>query len=124
VTADPDGLSQVVLNLLMNAMAAVPPHGQIDVDLQAAPAPPDHPEFNRLGVELKVRDTGQGIPPDVLPRVFEPFFSTKPGEGTGLGLTISRDIVREHEGSIRIESQLGAGTSVSVWLPALDGRVR
>lgn len=118
ITADRDGLSQVVLNLLMNAMAAVPPHGRIDVDLQAAP----QGDSGRAGVELRVCDTGGGIPAEVLPRVFEPFFSTKPGKGTGLGLTVARDIVRDHEGSIHIESQPGAGTSVSVWLPATDGK--
>jgi signal transduction histidine kinase len=57
----------------------------------------------------------------VVPRIFEPFFSTRPGQGTGLGLTICRDIVREHGGCIDVDSAPGAGTTVRVWLPCGDG---
>jgi signal transduction histidine kinase len=66
-----------------------------------------------------VSDTGAGIPAATLPHVFDPFFTTKPrGQGTGLGLAISRDIVSAHGGDIRLESEEGRGTTVTVWLPA------
>jgi signal transduction histidine kinase len=120
IVGDPDALSQVLLNLLLNAMAAVAPGGRIALELLAAPSAGER-DSGRPGVELRVRDTGHGIPPEVAPRIFEPFFSTKPGQGTGLGLTISRDIVREHGGAIAVESVAGAGTTVRVWLPSGDG---
>jgi signal transduction histidine kinase len=120
VEADPDALSQVLLNLLMNAMTAVSPGGQITLEARAAPAPGGQDD-RCPGVELRVRDSGHGIPAAVVPRIFEPFFSTRPGQGTGLGLTICRDIVREHGGCIDVDSAPGAGTTVRVWLPCGDG---
>ena len=68
----------------------------------------------RPGVALAVRDTGTGIPPDHLERIFDPFFSTKRNDGTGLGLSICQDIVRAHDGAIAVESAPGAGTCFSV----------
>lgn len=113
VLADPNQLQQVIINLLMNALEATPQQGQISVNAER------RSHNDRGGVALWVADTGQGIAPDLLPRVFEPFFTTKPpGQGTGLGLAICRDIVREHGGAIRVESHPGAGTTVTVWLPA------
>src|SRR5919201_448079 len=74
----------------------------------------------RIGIALVVRDTGSGIVPQLLPRVFEPFLTTKPrGQGTGLGLAICRDIVRAHGGEIGAESTLGAGSTFTVWVPLL-----
>jgi signal transduction histidine kinase len=69
------------------------------------------------GVRITFTDSGVGIPSDVLPRVFDPFYSTKP-EGLGLGLPISHDIVKQHGGRIEMDSQVGEGTTVTVWLPA------
>jgi signal transduction histidine kinase len=70
-------------------------------------------------VEIRVIDTGRGIPPSVRPRLFEPFRSTKPaGKGTGLGLAISKRLVEAHGGSIEVESRDGQGTTVAVRLPA------
>jgi signal transduction histidine kinase len=67
---------------------------------------------------VEVADTGVGIPPELLPRVTEPFFTTKPeGKGTGLGLAICRRIVRQHQGTIDVESRPGEGTTVRVTLP-------
>lgn len=130
VTADADGVSQVLLNLLMNALAAVPPGGRIGVALAPCDAPAEVALRNgegteRLvaGVELRVSDTGHGIEPAILPRVFEPFFSTKPGEGTGLGLNICRDIVRDHGGEIAVDSRPGEGTTVRIWLPIVPREV-
>jgi signal transduction histidine kinase len=68
-------------------------------------------------VEIRIVDTGCGIPPDVLPHVFEPFFTTKRGKGTGLGLSISQTYVRSHEGEIQVESAPNCGTTVTITLP-------
>ncbi len=73
----------------------------------------------RGGVRIRIRDTGAGIEPDVLPYVFQPFFTTRPlGKGTGLGLSVTRSIVREHDGEISIETSVGEGTTISILLPA------
>jgi len=117
VLADPNQLQQVVINLLVNAIEATPAGGR--VLLRAAPAPgPD----GRPGVTVEVDDSGSGIRAEDLGRVFDPFFTTKPpGQGTGLGLAICRDIVREHGGTIHLDSAVGRGTTVRVWLPAPEG---
>jgi signal transduction histidine kinase len=130
VMADRDGLSQVLLNLLMNATAAISSGGRIEV----AAAPADDPTLGDSrdapgadsrpgGIEIRVSDNGHGIAREILPRVFEPFFSTKSGEGTGLGLSICQDIVREHGGRITVESRPGEGARFRVWLPAVPHEV-
>jgi signal transduction histidine kinase len=74
---------------------------------------------DRPGVVIAVRDTGSGIPEDVLPRIFDPFFSTKPAHlGTGLGLSICRDLVRANGSDIEVASTPGEGTVFTVWLPS------
>jgi signal transduction histidine kinase len=78
----------------------------------------------RPGIALAVSDTGSGIDPEHIERIFYPFFSTKRNDGTGLGLSICRDIVRAHDGAIAVESVPGAGTRFSVWLPADGGEAR
>jgi signal transduction histidine kinase len=101
-------LQQVVLNLLTNAIDATPPGGRLHVATRAR-----GPE-----VELEVRDTGRGIPEGEQRRIFEPFFSTKAaGRGTGLGLFVSAQIVREHQGRIEVTSVEGQGTGFRVLLP-------
>ena len=71
------------------------------------------------GAALTVHDRGPGIPEDVLPNVFDPFFTTKrPGEGTGLGLSLSIDLARRYGGTLRAEPRPGGGTSFTLWLPA------
>jgi signal transduction histidine kinase len=70
-----------------------------------------------------VSDNGHGIEPAILARIFDPFFSTKPGEGSGLGLSICRDICREHGGDITVDSRPGEGTTVRVWLPVAPSEV-
>lgn len=129
--ADPDGLSQVLLNVLVNAVAAVPPAGRIEISVGSANGPGPKgmqtgpgAETTMPGIEIRVCDNGPGIAPENLPRIFEPFFSTKPGEGTGLGLSISRDIVTEHGGWIGVESRPGEGTTVRVWLPVSGHEVQ
>lgn len=125
VTADPDGLSQVLLNLLMNAMAAIPAGGRIEVAMVPADGWARDREGSTVpGIEIRVRDDGHGIDPEILPRIFEPFFSTKPGEGTGLGLSICRDILRDHGGEITADTRPGEGTTVRIWLPAAANEVQ
>ena len=112
VAGDSDQLQQAVLNLLTNAIDATPPGGRIEV---ATRSWPDQGE-----VELCVEDTGRGIAAADRERVFEPFFSTKPpGHGTGLGLFITAQIVRDHKGRVEVESEPGLGSVFRVFLPAL-----
>ncbi|MBI4591013.1 MAG: HAMP domain-containing protein [Candidatus Rokubacteria bacterium] len=114
--ADPNQLQQVLINLLMNALEATPAGGRVEVRAGRSI------HEGRAGVAVSVRDTGPGIPPDLLPRVFDPFFTTKPpGQGTGLGLAICRDIVREHAGEIQVESRSDRGATFTVWLPEAEG---
>lgn len=112
--ADPFQLQQVVLNLLTNAEHALsswPGDRRIVVSTGR----------HRDNLVLTVSDTGPGISPDHLSRIFNPFFTTKPvGEGTGLGLSISDGIVREHGGRIRVESTLGHGAQLSIELPYVE----
>jgi signal transduction histidine kinase len=106
-------LQQVVLNLLTNAMDATPPGGVVRVATRFLAADAQ--------VVLEVSDSGRGIPAHALKQIFEPFFSTKEsGRGTGLGLFISAEIVREHKGRIDVTSDEGVGTSFRVRLPVFD----
>jgi signal transduction histidine kinase len=110
LTADPDQLQQVLVNLLLNACDASAPGGRLT--LAARPAPADM-------VRIEVTDRGTGIEPDHLDDIFEPFFTTKPrGEGTGLGLAITAGIVRAHAGQIEVCSKVGEGTTISIVWPA------
>jgi two-component system sensor histidine kinase HydH len=109
--ADEGQLHQVLLNLLMNAIAASTDGGRVEISAART---------HRDGVPcvaLRVHDTGAGIPEDVLPRIFDPFFTTRES-GTGLGLSISHGIVREHGGWIDAKSRPFGGTTISVILPA------
>ena len=102
-------LQQVLLNLLLNARDALSSGGEIRI------------RTAREGGDavLRVADTGDGMPPEILGRIYDPFFTTKrPGQGTGLGLSVTYGIVREHGGRIEVDSRPGAGTSFTVRLPA------
>jgi PAS domain S-box-containing protein len=105
--ADGDQIFQAVINLLRNAVHAMPRGGELVVRLRGVP----------YGVELAVVDTGVGMSEDVLARSQEPFFTTKTN-GSGLGLTIASLIARDHNGEVRIESREGEGTTVALRLPA------
>jgi signal transduction histidine kinase len=109
ITADSNQISQILMNLLLNAAQATPPGGRITILA-------DKVRLNDM-IELRVCDTGSGIPADILPHVFEPFFTTKRGKGTGLGLSITQNYVRSHGGDIQVESIAGYGTTVRVTLP-------
>ncbi|HJU84791.1 MAG TPA: HAMP domain-containing sensor histidine kinase, partial [Holophagaceae bacterium] len=111
VSVDRKQMEQLFLNLLNNAIDAMPGGGRVAIRAERVPGPE--------GLwELRFRDTGQGIPAEALPQVFKPMFTTKPeGKGTGLGLPICREIVRSHGGEIRIESEPGQGTAVIFTLP-------
>jgi two-component system, NtrC family, sensor kinase len=120
VSAHPGLLQQVILNLVMNALQAMARPGPVHLILGRQHAVPPAGVEAGTGdyVRLAVEDAGKGIDPAVLPRVFEPFFTTKGvGEGTGLGLSVSYGIIREHGGWIEVESRVGIGTRFSVFLP-------
>ena len=113
IAGDPHQLQQVVLNLVNNAIQAMAPGGQGRLGVTSSLSP------DRSTIRLAVTDNGPGIPPEHLPRVLEPFFTTKPqGEGTGLGLAIAQGIVTDHGGTIAVESTLGQGATFTVTLPA------
>jgi PAS domain S-box-containing protein len=111
ITASPDQLTQVFMNLVLNAIDAMPGGGSLTISTVADRSRADFPVI-RVGVA----DTGVGIAPEVLPRIFEPFFTTKK-DGTGLGLAISFEIVKSLGGEITAASQPGAGTTFTVVLP-------
>lgn len=112
VHGDKQALSQVFLNLLLNALDAVGKGGQVTIAAGGAA----EPGF----VRVDVADDGHGIQPHVLPNIFDPFFTTKSGgKGTGLGLSVSLGIVRQHGGDIRVESLPGKGSTFTVLLPAV-----
>jgi two-component system, NtrC family, sensor kinase len=109
-------IQQVLLNLLTNARQAMPRGGQILIRVAPDPA--------ANTVDLTVRDSGTGIPPEVLPRIFDRYFTTKQGPdssgkgGTGVGLATCREIIEQHQGKIRVESTVGKGTAFTLKLPA------
>ncbi len=108
VSADEDQMNQVVINLIMNAIQAMPDGGRVRIGLA---------QMND-SVRLTVADTGQGIPQEVIKNIFEPFFTTKEfGKGTGLGLTVVKGIIEEHQGTITVDSEEGKGTTFTIFLP-------
>jgi PAS domain S-box-containing protein len=106
VTADP--MRQVFLNLVINATDAMPEGGQLRLRTERT--------RSKNGVRVVFADTGTGIPPDMLPHIFEAFYSTK-SEGLGMGLFVCQGIVEQHGGRIEVESEPDAGTTFTVWLP-------
>src|SRR5262249_27343027 len=113
--ANGNQVQQVLLNLLINGRQAMPQGGVIQIKLAY--------DADSQLVELVVRDHGTGMPPEVLHKIFDPFFSTKSGPdasgkgGTGLGLSMCRDIIEAHRGRIRVDSAVGRGTAFSIKLP-------
>lgn len=116
VTCFPAKVNQVVMNLLTNAIDATPANGQVTLRTRANDAD---------SVRIEVTDTGQGIDPAIRERIFDPFFTTKPpGQGTGLGLSISYGIVRDHNGTIEVQSEPGKGATFRVTLPVKAPKVK
>ena len=113
IAADKDRLQQVVLNLLLNALQASSAGGWVELSTELELGAVEHEPL----VRLDVRDNGSGIAPDMLSHIFDPFFTTK-SEGTGLGLSVSYNIIAEHKGRLEVHSELGQGTCFSVYLPA------
>ena len=109
IRADANQLSQVLMNLLLNAAEATPEGGSVTISASKLTYVDN--------IAIRVSDTGCGIPPDILAHVFDPFFTTKRGRGTGLGLSISQTYVRSHNGEIRVDSVQNHGTTVTLTLP-------
>lgn len=117
VLADRDQMMQVMVNLIMNSLQAMPDGGTLRVTTGLAEMGGQQDRRQPM-VRLTVADTGSGIPPDALAKIFDPFFTTKDaGEGTGLGLTVVKGIIEEHEGLITVASEVGRGTTVTISLP-------
>jgi CheY-like chemotaxis protein len=128
VKADPGQMDQIIMNLVVNACAAMPQGGKLTVKAGNVVLDQEHCKMMpdaRPGrfVRLSVADTGSGMDEQVLEHIFEPFFTTK-ANGTGLGLAVVYGIVRQHEGWITVYSKPGEGSVFEVYLPALSGRAQ
>lgn len=107
----PGHINQALMNILKNALQAVDGYGTVRLSTSASPE----------GVSISISDSGQGIPEELLPHIFDPFFTTREvGEGTGLGLTVARDIISAHGGSLSVSNQKGAGVIATVELPVKE----
>jgi signal transduction histidine kinase len=111
VFVDASQIEQVLINLFVNAIQAMPGGGDLFIDVFQEPG--------NEWVVVKVRDSGTGIKKEVLPNIFDPFFTTKSTKGTGLGLSVSYGIIRQHQGEISVESEEGKGTRFIVKIPAI-----
>jgi nitrogen-specific signal transduction histidine kinase len=122
--ADPTQLEVMILNLAINARDAMPSGGRLLIetrDLAAVPEPLRAELAEGRYVAIRVTDTGVGMPPEILSHAFEPFFTTKAqGKGTGLGLAQLYGFARQSGGTVRIESEVGRGTSVTIYLPGTE----
>lgn len=122
VEADPAGIERVLVNLVMNAVDAMPEGGKLELRTEVA-----HSEAvsgsgdnkPRQSVLITIADTGIGIPEHAQSKIFEPSYTSKPGKGVGLGLSSAYGIVHQHKGRITVQSSPGAGTKFSVYLPAI-----
>jgi two-component system NtrC family sensor kinase len=114
VFIDEDRIREVLVNLLSNAVHAMPSGGSVFIRTGLAK--------NQDNIIIEVEDTGKGIPPEFISYIFDPFFSTKGAEGTGLGLSISYGIVRRHNGKMDVKSEVGVGTTFFIELPIYSGR--
>jgi two-component system sensor histidine kinase HydH len=108
ILVDPDRMNQVLLNLLLNAMEAIPSGGAITLSIE--------PDKKPRNIAIRIRDTGDGIPAEHLSRIFDPYYTTK-STGTGLGLAIVHQIIEAHQGEIQVFSDGGIGTTVCISIP-------
>jgi nitrogen-specific signal transduction histidine kinase/CheY-like chemotaxis protein len=120
VLADRTQVHQVVMNLVTNAVHAMRGHGKVTITIELVNQAPSLAPGSYL--RLAIADTGHGMDEATLARAFDPFFTTKPaGEGSGLGLSIVHGIMRSHDGAATIESEVGVGTTVSLYFPVAVG---
>jgi PAS domain S-box-containing protein len=116
VKVDKTQMQQVFLNLFLNAIQAMPNGGELKIEVLPITSSSDG--FKQNFIKVNISDTGKGIPPHIVPKIFDPFFTTKP-KGIGLGLSITYQIIKKHGGTIKVESELGKGTSFMINLPEL-----
>jgi len=114
VQGDPDALRKVFLNLLLNALQAMPDGGELALTVGV---PTLRAADSAQWVEVAIADTGHGIEPEELEKIFDPFYTTK-SDGTGLGLAISHRIVERHDGELEVDSEPGRGTTFVIRLPS------
>ena len=128
IVADPGQFEQVLMNLAVNARDAMPFGGELTIAAGTAMVEHSGPPYGLAPgryASITVSDTGAGIAPEIQPRIFEPFFTTKePGKGTGLGLSTAYGIVRQSHGHIDVQSQVGRGTTFTLYFPASAERVQ
>jgi two-component system, cell cycle sensor histidine kinase and response regulator CckA len=126
ISADPTQIHQVIMNLAVNARDAMPEGGTLIIKAENVTLDEN---YARMQIEAKpgnyvllsIKDTGKGMPPEILPRIFDPFFTTKElGKGTGLGLSTALSIIKSHQGFVNVYSEPGRGTQFSVYLPAME----
>jgi signal transduction histidine kinase len=110
IIANPHQLQQVLVNMMLNAIQAMQPGGSLTLSLTPG----------KNAVLITISDTGAGIPKGLLPNIFDPFFTTK-SDGTGLGLSLSYAIIKDHHGNIEVESEEGRGTTFKILLPQAPG---
>ena len=127
VDIDKGQMSQVIQNIIINARHAMPDGGTIrvegdNIEAAALPAASSLPRTSDY-IRISISDSGRGIPANLIDRIFDPYFSTKE-EGSGLGLAITHSIISKHDGSISVQSQPGAGTTFTIYLPASARQVR
>jgi signal transduction histidine kinase len=109
IIADPSQITQVIVNLVINAIHAMPEGGDLTITTKMADG----------GIQMMVQDTGTGMPPHIIDQIFLPFFTTKDvNKGTGLGLSVVHGIVSSHGGVIEVSSKTGRGTLFTIFLPA------
>jgi PAS domain S-box-containing protein len=119
IPADRELLKQMMLNLIFNAMKAMPSRGSLIIGTRNIAPMPGNPQSN--GLQLQVQDTGIGIPPENLSRIFDPFFTTNKN-GTGLGLSVVHQIVEKHSGCIRVSSEVNRGTTFTIVFGGVPGK--
>jgi two-component system NtrC family sensor kinase len=121
VRVEPHLMQQVVFNLVNNGCQSMHDPGTITIETALVDEESPALSAPRRWFELRIRDTGSGIPPEIIESIFEPFFTTKEeGQGTGLGLSMSQSVIQKFGGEIRVESQIGLGSEFTVRLPRLE----
>jgi two-component system NtrC family sensor kinase len=120
VLADFDKIQQVLINIILNAIQAMPDGGNLTIATSVAKGIRVG-DINKDTVKIEIKDTGIGIPEENLKKLFTPFFTTKEkGKGVGLGLSVVHGIIGKHKGKIEVESEIGVGTTFSIYLEVMN----